>query len=146
MSSQSAGDLFADIGELFEVAERARRHAWAPYSRFSVGAALESDEGRIFGGCNVENASYPAGICAERVALGTAIAAGERKFSRLLITSSAGDPVPPCGLCRQALVEFSPSLEVITVASGSHGTPRVLRWSLADLLPTPFSPASLGNA
>lgn len=126
---------------LFSAAETARAHAWAPYSHFPVGAALETDDGRVFAGCNVENASYPAGTCAERVALGTAIATGARQFVRLVITSQQQDPTPPCGICRQALVEFAPALEIFAVAPDG----RAARWSLAELLPAPFTPASLEN-
>lgn len=122
-------------------ADAARAHAWAPYSRFPVGAALETEDGQVFAGCNVENASYPAGTCAERVALGTAIASGARRFVRVVITSQQQDPTPPCGICRQALVEFAPALEVFAVAPDG----RTARWSLAELLPAPFTPASLEN-
>ena len=123
-------------------ADAARANAWCPYSHYPVGAALETDDGRVFVGCNVENASYPAGTCAERVALGAAIAAGARRFVRIVITSAAVAPTPPCGICRQALVEFAPALEIFAV------TPDGLtaRWSLAELLPAPFTPASLENA
>ena len=135
----SATASAVDLAALREVADAARRNAWCPYSHFPVGAALECEDGRVFGGCNVENASYPAGTCAERVALGAAVSAGARRFTRLVITSTTNTPTPPCGICRQALVEFAPTLEVIAI------TPRGLlsRWSLADLLPAPFTPASL---
>lgn len=123
-------------------AEEARAKAYSPYSNFAVGAALEADDGRIFVGCNVENAAYPAGICAERGAIAAAIAGGARRFRRVVIVSGASRPSPPCGICRQVLVEFAPALEVISyTASGSTA-----RWSLADLLPAPFMPASLENA
>ncbi|MFN9202045.1 MAG: cytidine deaminase [Gemmatimonas sp.] len=126
---------------LRQAADAARANAWAPYSRFHVGAALDSDEGRMFVGCNVENASYPAGTCAERVALGAAIAAGARQFVRIVITTEAADPTPPCGICRQALVEFAPMLEIFAVSPDG----RTARWSLAELLPVPFTPASLAH-
>lgn len=133
--------LKTQLARLLAVAELARGNAWAPYSQFAVGVALESEDGRIFPGCNVENASYPAGVCAERVALGAAVVAGARRFVRLLITSSQLQPTPPCGFCRQALVEFSPTLEIFAVAPDG----RVSRWTLDALLPVPFTPASLGN-
>lgn len=132
----------AHLARLREVADAARANAWCPYSHFPVGAALEAEDGQLFAGCNVENASYPAGTCAERVALGHAIASGARRFVRVVITSAASDPTPPCGICRQALVEFAPSLEVFAVAPDGRTT----RWSLAELLPAPFTPASLENA
>jgi cytidine deaminase len=130
-----------EVERLRALADAARANAWAPYSHFPVGAALEAADGRVFGGCNVENASYPAGTCAERVALGTAVAAGARAFVRVVITSNQQDPTPPCGICRQALVEFAPALEVYAVTPDG----RAARWSLAELLPAPFTPASLEN-
>lgn len=134
--------LLAVHAESVAMARAARDRAWAPYSRFLVGAVLETVDGRRFAGCNVENASYPAGLCAERGALAAAVAAGARAFARVVIVTEADVPTPPCGMCRQALVEFAPALEVISVAIND----RSASWSLADLLPSPFTPVSLANA
>ena len=116
-------------------AREAQKKAYAPYSKFQVGAALETAEGAIFTGCNVENASYGGTICAERTALVSAVAAGHRSFRRIAITSSASEPVAPCGLCRQLLAEFGTQLDVIS--AGTNGT--VKRWSLGTLLPEAFT-------
>jgi len=116
-------------------ARAARERAYAPYSRFLVGAALEADDGRIFAGCNVENASYPVGTCAERVALGHAVVSGARAFSRIAIVTGGAIPAPPCGMCRQALAEFGRKLEIMSI--GTNGETAV--WRLRDLLPANFS-------
>jgi len=113
--------------------------AYAPYSQFRVGAALVGTDGRIFTGCNVENSAHPAGICAERSALAAAVAAGVTEFAMLVIASEADEPTPPCGMCRQALVEFAPALPITSCTSrGGEAT-----WTLATLLPHPFTPAAL---
>ena len=105
--------------------------AYAPYSNFRVGAALLGSDGSVTEGCNVENAAYPAGICAERAALAAAVARGVRGFRAITIVTSAGEPTPPCGMCRQALIEFTPELEIVSVTrSGKEA-----RWVLSDLLP-----------
>ena len=117
----------------------AMAHAYAPYSRFRVGAALVTSAGEVVTGCNVENAAYPSGICAERGAIMTAVAAGVRDFQLLVVATEAGDPTPPCGACRQVLVEFARSLPIISVtAAGAEQ-----RWNLAELLPNPFTPDSM---
>lgn len=128
--------------ELLRAARSAMAEAYAPYSEFRVGAALETDDGRRFAGCNVENASYPVGMCAEQAALGAAISAGARNFRRIGLVSSGPRPVPPCGRCRQALAEFGTELEV--VSEGTDGSRR--RWSLADLLPDSFDLDSAGRS
>jgi cytidine deaminase len=120
-------------------AEAALRRAYAPYSDFRVGAALLCDGGEIVAGCNVENSSFPAGGCAERGALFAAVAQGHRHFTHLVVVTEADEPTPPCGMCRQALVEFAPALPVTSITtSGAEA-----QWSLADLLPHPFTPRSL---
>lgn len=120
--------------ELTDRALVAMRQAYAPYSRFLVGAALEAEDGRVFAGCNVESASYPVGICAERAAIGHAVSSGARRFTRLVVASSGEVPASPCGMCRQALAEFGLDLEVTSVTEdGQRRT-----WSLRELLPAAF--------
>lgn len=119
---------------LLKVAREARQHAFAPYSQFQVGAALQAEDGRIFAGCNIENATYGLTICAERVALFKAISEGARKFVRIAIIADTMEPTPPCGACRQLLWEFGGDLEVILGnLAGVTG-----RHQLKDLLPLPF--------
>lgn len=118
---------------LVEQAREARDRAYAPYSGYRVGAALETDDGRVFVGCNVENASYPVSICAERAALFAAVSAGAQRFRRLVVVASGRTPYP-CGSCRQALSEFAPDLP-ITVVDGANGR---LELALDAILPNPF--------
>jgi cytidine deaminase len=117
----------------------AMERAYAPYSRFRVGAALVGPDGRTFVGCNVENAAYPAGICAERAALAAAVAGGVRRFDLLVIASEADEPTPPCGMCRQALVEFAPTLAIVSYSRDGVAA----EWDLGALLPHPFTPGAL---
>ena len=125
--------------ELLARARAVADRAYAPYSKFRVGAALLGVDGSITVGCNVENASYPAGLCAERAAVGAAVSKGVQKFTALVIATEAEIPTPPCGICRQVLMEFAPHLAVVSVTrSGAEA-----QWSLKDLLPMAFTPTSL---
>ena|SRR6202045_2036346 len=99
---------------LRQIATQARVRAYAPYSKFLVGAALLSTSGRVFAGCNVENISFGLTMCAERVCVGNAVQEGEREFQSITIVSDSEDPVMPCGACRQVIAEFSPNLTVVS--------------------------------
>lgn len=124
---------------LVQAAIKAAKHAYAPYSNYPVGAAIKALDGTIYGGCNVENAAYPASICAERVALVKAVSEGQRQFESIAVVTHNGGA--PCGICRQALYEFAPDLLVI-IADMDGKVHTVER--LYDLLPHGFGPSSLG--
>jgi cytidine deaminase len=119
---------------LVDAARRARERAVAPFSDFKVGAALETADGAVITGCNVENATYGLTICAERVAMFKALSEGHRTFTRIAIVADTEAPTPPCGACRQILWEFGGNLQ-ITLAN-LHG--ETGRHALKDLLPLPF--------
>lgn len=119
-----------DWEELRRRAKEVRQNAHAPYSRFFVGAALQAG-GRVFVGCNVENASYPVGLCAERAALAAAIAAGCRDLEALVI--AAERPITPCGMCRQALSEFGSKLPILMVSDAMEA-----QATLSQIFPEPF--------
>jgi cytidine deaminase len=130
------------LGELLrERATAAMEQAYAPYSGFRVGAALLASDGSIDHGCNVENAAYPSGICAERAAVAAAVARGVRTFDAIVIVTEAETPTPPCGMCRQVLMEFAPSLTVQSTTRGGASA----RWVMSDLLPEAFTPTSMGR-
>src|SRR4051812_24510462 len=122
--------------KLIEKAAQAQKNAFAPYSKFKVGAAAVGGSGQIYIGCNVENSSYPAGICAERVAISQAIAQGEKTIKDLAIIASSDKPCTPCGICLQVISELaSPDLE-ITLSSQDQS--KVLKLKLKELLPHAF--------
>jgi cytidine deaminase len=120
--------------ELLEAARTARLRAFAPFSRFLVGAALETADGQVITGCNVENATYGLTVCAERVALFKAISEGHRQFTRIAVVADTAEPTPPCGACRQVLWELGGDLEVIL--GNLHDEKG--RYRMKDLLPLPF--------
>jgi cytidine deaminase len=129
------------LDALIDAARTARTNAHAPFSRFLVGAALETVAGRIFTGCNIENATYGLTVCAERVAMFKALSEGERSFARIAIVADTADPTPPCGACRQILWEFGGDLEVVLANLAEvKGTHR-----LRDLLPLPFDARLLSS-
>jgi cytidine deaminase len=119
---------------LLDAALAARAHAFAPYSHFLVGAALEDSDGRIHTGCNVENATYGLTVCAERVAVFKAISEGVRKFRRIAISADTDSLTPPCGACRQILWEFCGDIEIILV----NPRGKTETYQLKDLFPKPF--------
>jgi cytidine deaminase len=124
---------------LRERAFAALERAYAPYSAFRVGAALLGTDGSVSEGCNIENAAYPAGICAERAALACAVARGLRTFEAIAIATEATEPTPPCGMCLQALAEFAPQLTVVSVTRAGASA----RWTLGELLPHAFAADSM---
>lgn len=125
------------FAELVDLAREARDKAYAPYSGFAVGAALLAKSGRIYSGCNVENASYGLSICAERVAIFKAVCAGEQQFEALAVASET--LATPCGACRQVLAEFG--LDIQVIVAGLEEEREV--YTVGDLLPVSFTPESL---
>lgn len=127
--------LSISSSELVDYARKVRLNAYAPYSGFAVGAAVLTRSGKIFVGCNVENSSYGATICAERVAVCSAIAAGEREVVEIALIAETDRPLKPCGICRQVLIELAPELRV-TMA---NQTGAILTIPIGELLPSAFT-------
>ena len=109
-----------ELEELKRLAVSMLDKAYCPYSHFPVGAALECDDGSVYTGCNIENASYPVGTCAERTAVSTAVCEGKKHFVRIVIAAKTEKPCVPCGMCRQFMHEFSPDMDVITGEDQDH--------------------------
>ena len=128
---------------LKSAAQQAAAQAYAPYSKFPVGVAVLAASGKIYSGCNVENASYGGTVCAERNAIAAAVVAGERKFSALMVYTPQAMLTPPCGICRQVIAEFfTPDAPV---ASCNH-LQQQQQWTLGELLPAAFTPTYLANS
>lgn len=130
----------SDLDALFEAARTIQARAYAPYSRFKVGAALATPDGRIFSGCNVENAAYPVGTCAEAGAISAMIAAGGDQIATIVVMGEGAHLVTPCGGCRQRIREFAAPGTIIHVA-GPDGIRR--SFTLEELLPHSFGPDNL---
>jgi cytidine deaminase len=124
--------------DLATIARETLRHAYAPYSGYRVGAALETESGEVFSGCNVENASYGLTICAERAAAAKAVSAGHRRFRRLVVATERDRAAVPCGACCQFVAEFGDDTMVYSVANKE-----TLSWSLKDLIPHAFKGSML---
>jgi cytidine deaminase len=129
------------LAELIGIAGQYRLNAHAPYSRFLVGAALETTKGRVFGGCNIENSSYGLTVCAERVAIWKALSEGERRFRRLVVLADTGKLTPPCGACRQVIWELCGDIDVI-LCNMDGGR---MRCRMSELLPLPFDQSLLAG-
>lgn len=119
--------------ELIEEAKKALKYAYVPYSQFQVGAALQTKSGKVYTGCNIENASFGATICAERTAIAKAISEGEKEFEKIAVVSSSNEHTYPCGICRQVLAEFMPEGDVL-FDNGKE----ILVLSVKELLPYKF--------
>lgn len=146
-----------DWDPLIEAALDVRQRAYAPYSKYKVGAALLGADGTIYTGCNVENAAYPVCLCAEHAAIASAVSQGCREFEALVVATAGDQPGPPCGVCRQALREFSPDLAILLVTTSRRQaqltlpalfgppTPEQSTHTLPELLPHSFGPSMLDD-
>jgi len=121
--------------DLRDTAFAAMENAYAPYSRFRVGAAVRTTTGEVIAGCNVENAAYGEALCAERVAIAAAVARGMKEFEEIAIASESDEPAAPCGSCRQTMSEFAPDLKITSYSRNG----KQVTWRLSDLLPEAFA-------
>ena len=129
-----------DAKELMKIARKARQNAYAPYSHFAVGAALLTKSGRVYTGCNIENASYGLTCCAERNAIFAAVGAGERRFKMLAVAADSPEPVAPCGACRQVIAEFG--IPLVVMGNLKEATKTM---TAEELLPYGFGQESMNN-
>jgi cytidine deaminase len=137
-TKKEVDELEEAIGELITSAREAREKAYAPYSKYRVGAALVTKTGDVFIGCNVENATYGATICAERGAIMTMVAAGAKSPVVCVVVTGGAEPASPCGICRQVLAEFADDMLIVMVADGPRGKSVRRDATLASLLPLAF--------
>ena len=128
---------------LLTIATQVREKAYAPYSRFKVGAAIRAGSGAVYAGCNVENVAYPEGTCAEAGAIAAMVAAGETVIAEMLVIADSPAPVPPCGGCRQKIAEFAAPDVVVTLCT-TDGAARAM--TVAELLPGQFTAAHMDRA
>lgn len=129
------------LEDLIKEAFNAMEFAYVPYSHFKVGAALLTKSGKVFTGCNIENSSYGATVCAERVAIFKAVSSGEKDFDTIVIATNTSEPSPPCGICRQVMSEFSSELKIILV----NNKGKIIETNLKELLPLSFTKDNLKN-
>lgn len=129
-----------DAKELMKIARKARQNAYAPYSHFAVGAALLAESGKVYTGCNIENASYGLTCCAERNAIFSAVGAGERRFKMLAVAADSPEPVAPCGACRQVIAEFG--IQLVVMGNLKEETKTM---TAEELLPYGFGQDSMNN-
>lgn len=129
-----------DAKELMKIARKARQNAYAPYSHFAVGAALLAESGKVYTGCNIENASYGLTCCAERNAIFAAVGAGERRFKMLAVAADSPEPVAPCGACRQVIAEFG--IPLVVMGNLKEATKTM---TAEELLPYGFGQDSMNN-
>lgn len=144
----NVSDSETDAGrlELLAAAQAAQAHAHCPYSNYAVGAAIRAPSGAVYSGCNVENAAYPEGTCAEAGAIAAMVLAGEREIVEVAVVTDGATPGTPCGGCRQRLREFAAPhvlIHAATAATTASGSGVMVTISMADLLPTSFGPEQL---